>query len=98
MYCDWITVLENSAFVCLNGLFIHDWKDRDTSDKHGEDAEYLLVTSVGRDVAEANTREAGAGEVESCDVGLCVSHVLNRHLELLCQSVGPACNTQHNRT
>lgn len=69
------------------------WKDHDTSNKHGENAEYLLVTSVGRDVAEANTREAGAGEVERCDVRLCVRHVLNRHLELLCQGVGPACNT-----
>lgn len=72
--------------------FEEQW-DADTSNKHGEDAEYFLIACVGGDVAKANTGEARASEVESRDVGLCMRHILDRYLELLGQGVGPACDT-----
>ena len=68
---------------------------RRTSDEHGGDREDLLGVGVGRDVAEADRRETGTGEVERRDVrghraGQVRAFAVDRIVEFLRQLVQPA--------
>jgi len=73
------------------------YTDRLTSDEHGDDREDLLGVGVGGDVAEADRREAGAGEVERRDVGRHAGQtgqhrpVHYRRVELVRQLIQPTC-------
>jgi len=80
-----------------------DWRWL-TSNEHRDDREDFLSVGVGWDIAEADTSEAGAGEIQSWDVrrhaGQTLKHRLVHYwrVELVRQLVQPTCHSSRHLT